>query len=330
MVTQVVTRFPFASPYPIDYPRTVFHGILSYMNKPLVSVLIPVYNAEKYLTEAINSVLSQTFSNFELICIDDGSTDNSLSILESFAKQDARVRIYSNVGNKGIAYTATKLAKLARGQYLAKMDADDVMVTDRLAKQVSFLQANPDIVVVGGQCILIDAQGREVGKKVLPTLHRDIYRQIFALNSMHQPTVMINTTLVPKNALVYDSAVTPVDDYDMFFRLFEYGDFANLEDIVLKYRVYGESSTMKNIKNTFKLIQDVRICALFDYGYIPTISALATSFIQEVVVCVLPVSLIISWLNFARGLDYKDSTVWGKLTSVFSIRPIRSIRTISC
>lgn len=265
-----------------------------------------VYNAEPYLEKAVTSVLSQTFRDLELICIDDGSTDNSLAILESLAKKDSRVRVFKNDRNRGIGYTATKLAKLAAGKFLAKIDADDIMLPDRLAKQVFFLKNNPSVVAVGGQCELIDTEGKSVGKKVLPTRPAAVYNQIYALNSMHQPTIMINRSLIPGGELIYDNAVSPVDDYDLFFRLFKFGQLANLEDVVLKYRIYNTSSSMKNLKSTYEAIQKVRVRAVFEYGYRPTSGALIIAALQTLAVALFPSRLLFSMLNFVRGLEIKD------------------------
>src|SRR3989339_754358 len=118
------------------------------IKQPLISVLMPVFNAAKYVEEAVNSVLAQTYFNFELIIIDDGSTDKSWAILQKLAMKDKRIRIYQNRINSGIGYTRKELAKLAKGKFAAIMDSDDIMFPDRLAIQVKFLQENPKVVVV--------------------------------------------------------------------------------------------------------------------------------------------------------------------------------------
>ena len=112
------------------------------MKNPLVSILMPVYNSEKYLREAIKSILNQTFTNFELIIINDGSTDNSLKIIKSF--KDNRIKIIKNKGNLGLIKTLNKGIDLAQGKYIARMDADDIAMPKRLEKQIAFFNENPD------------------------------------------------------------------------------------------------------------------------------------------------------------------------------------------
>lgn len=261
-------------------------------NKPKVSVLMPVYNAERYLSDAIESVLAQTLSDFELICVDDGSADKSYSILRKFAKKDKRVRVYKNKVNSGIGYTRKRLVDLSVGQYLAIMDADDVMIKDRLEKQVAYLESNPDVIVVGGQCVTINERGEIAGTKQFPTAHAEIYKLMYVRMSMQQPATMLNCELIPADFPWYDNSVSPVEDLDNLFRLFNYGEFANLEDYVLFYRVYPTSSSLKNPKRTYNLTRLVRKRAVEKYGYEPTFSAQVINLVQYVVAKLVPNILV--------------------------------------
>ena len=126
---------------------------------PVVSVLMPVYNAQLYVEKAIKSILTQTFIDFEFIILDDGSTDNSLNILEQYAKQDIRIRIISRE-NKGLIVSLNELVEQARGQYVARMDADDISRPERFAMQVDFLSKNTDHIVVGSSIEKINEKGQ--------------------------------------------------------------------------------------------------------------------------------------------------------------------------
>ncbi len=283
---------------------------------PLISVLMPVFNATKYVEEAVNSVLSQTYSNFELIIIDDGSTDKSWSILRRLAKKDKRIRIYQNRINSGIGYTRKELAKLAKGKFAAIMDSDDIMFPDRLAIQGEFLQIHPKVVVVGGQCVTIDEKGNESGYKKFPLKHEDIYSMMFTRMSIQQPASMINLSLVPKDFPWYDNSVSPVEDLDNLFHLFGSGKFANVPENVLYYRVYPSSNSLKNIKRTFWLTMKVRARAVLKYGYKPTLLAWLVMIPQMVAVAILPAQYVFPVYAYLRGIKNKSITLYNGVYAV--------------
>lgn len=283
---------------------------------PLISVLMPVFNAAKYVEEAVNSVLAQTYTNFELIIIDDGSTDKSWEILQRQAKKDKRIRIYQNRFNSGIGYTRKELAKLAKGKFAAIMDSDDIMLPDRLAIQGEYLQKHPDVVVVGGQCVTVDEMGNESGDKKFPLTHEEIYAMMFTRMSIQQPASMINLSLVPKDFPWYDNSVSPVEDLDNLFRLFNSGKFANVAEDVLYYRVYSTSNSLKNIKRTFWLTMRVRARAVFKYGYKPTILAWLVMIPQMVTVALLPAPYVFPVYAYLRGIKNKTVTLYNGVYAV--------------
>jgi len=127
------------------------------MSVPRVTVTMMVYNAERYLRQAIDSVLNQTFTDFELLFLDDASTDRSLEIIQSYS--DPRIRLIRNENNRGVAYSRSKALPLARGEYVAVLDADDVALPERLQVQVSYLDSHPDICLVGSSCQVIEEDG---------------------------------------------------------------------------------------------------------------------------------------------------------------------------
>ncbi len=207
---------------------------------PLVSVALAVYNAAKYLPAAIDSILSQTFPDFELIVINDGSTDKSLKILQRYAVQDPRIRLFSRE-NRGIARTRNEMTQLAQGEFITVMDADDLMLPDRLANQVAFLQKHPHVVCVGGAHEFIDEAGRVLFRKEDPENDAEI--QQLALKG-HTP-INHPSAMIRRAALIqvggYPEYMSTVGDLDLFLRLGEVGQLANLKVTVLKYRQHASS-----------------------------------------------------------------------------------------
>lgn len=131
------------------------------MQDPKVTVLMPAYNAEKYIETAIESILNQTYKDFEFIIVNDCSTDSTLDIIERYAKQDKRIKIISNKENQKIAQTLNNGLKEAKGKYIARLDADDWSYPERLEKQVNFMEENPDVVLSSGNMEICDGELKE-------------------------------------------------------------------------------------------------------------------------------------------------------------------------
>lgn len=267
-------------------------------NKPLVSILLPVYNSAPFLADCLSSIQKQTYSNWELIIINDGSTDNTRQILESFAA-DSRIRIYSRKSNSGIAASLNQAVSLAKGQFLARMDADDVMYPHRLSRQVRYLLSHPDAVVIGGQCRLIDTQNKSLGKKTFPLDHRSIYQLAFLRSPLQHPAIMINRLLVPAQFTWYQSSRVPAEDLDLYFRLFRFGLAANLPQTVIKYRQNPEGLTFQNPRITFLRALAVRLNAVSIYGYRPSLVTWVTFIVQSLLVNLLPGKYIYTLYHIA-------------------------------
>lgn len=210
------------------------------MSSPLVSVLMPVYNAQRYVAQAIESILQQTFTEFELIILDDGSTDRSLQILQRYAARDPRIRLISRE-NCGIAATRNQLIAEASAELIAVMDADDVALPQRLARQVNFLQQHPQIICLGSSYELIDARGRQITTLAVPLQHAEIERQALAGHaSVFQPCAMMRRTAVMQIG-GYDTSLKLASDLDLWLRLSEIGELANLAESLVQYRLHAES-----------------------------------------------------------------------------------------
>lgn len=214
---------------------------------PVVSVLMPVYNADRYVAQAIESILDQTLQAFEFIIADDGSTDASLAVVKKYAARDPRMRVMSRA-NRGIASTRNEMLFQAKGEFIAAMDADDVAFPDRLARQVEFLQQNPDVVCVGSSYQLIDEADRLLLTCFeVPESDGEIQQQLLAgLGGIHQPTVMFRRS--PAVSLGgYDETLPVCEDLDLWMRLGEVGKLANLKQPVVQYRLHASSISARNL-----------------------------------------------------------------------------------
>jgi len=214
------------------------------MTTPAVSVLMPVYNAERYIEQSVESILAQSFSDFEFVIINDGSTDSSLARLSHYAERDRRIRLYSRP-NAGCVKTLIELVPLARGRYLARMDADDVSLTRRFERQVCFLEDHPEYVAVGSKVLLIDTEGAPL--KYMGELER--HEQIDAAHmrgeggAIIHPAAMIRTEAM---RAIGSYRLRRDEDLDLFLRLAEYGKVANLPEVLLHYRQHPASIGHQN------------------------------------------------------------------------------------
>lgn len=208
----------------------------------LISVLMPVYNGAAYLEAAIWSILRQTYSNLELIVIDDGSSDNSAEIAEACARHDARVVVRSQA-NGGVARALNQGLAMARGSYIARMDSDDISHPTRLEKQLDFLTANPAVGVLGTSIYTIDTAGARTSTGLLYTVSEPgILRwHTFFRNPFCHPTVMMPAALLESVGGYAEQRLG--QDYDLWTRLWERTQFANLTEPLLAYRIHAKSVT---------------------------------------------------------------------------------------
>ena len=206
------------------------------MNTPAVSVVISAYNARRYLAEAMESVLAQTFHDFEVIVVDDGSTDDTKKILDGFAARDNRIRVISRP-NKGLTVSLNEALAAVRAPLIARMDADDVALPDRFAKQVQYLAEHPDIICISSAVELIDPFGVHIGVLTPPADHAAIDASLLKGNggAIVHPAAMMRTDIV-RQVGGYQEKYNNSEDLDLWLRLAEVGKLANLPDTLLKYR----------------------------------------------------------------------------------------------
>jgi glycosyltransferase involved in cell wall biosynthesis len=207
---------------------------------PTISVVMPVYNSQGYLAAAVESILAQTFSEFELVAVDDGSTDGSLATLERLASGDTRIRIISRP-NTGIVGALNDGLTAARGELVARMDADDVAMPDRFERQLHHLSAHPDCVAVGSAVLRIDPDGDPICIQPWALAHEEIDRLLLAGGGgLAHPTAMIRTAAI-RQVGGYRREYEWVEDKDLWLRLAEIGRLANLPEPLLKYRLHENS-----------------------------------------------------------------------------------------
>ena len=212
---------------------------------PLVSIILPVYNAEKYLHECLNSIIAQTVKNWELIIINDGSTDNSETIIHIFiASVSTFIEvIYVPLEHKGLPFCLNKGIGLARGKYIARMDADDIMFENRLQVQVQFMENNPDVGVLGSHAIEIDENGEEISIMKRPIENAKIKNALNNSCPIIHPTVIIQKELLVGN--LYKELYPNSEDLDLWCRLENLTNFRNLDIVLLKKRFHSKQITRK-------------------------------------------------------------------------------------
>ena len=221
---------------------------------PLVSVLMPNYNCEKYINEAIESILKQTYKNFEFIIIDDSSTDNSWEIIKKYSKKDKRIKCFRNEKNLQIVKTRNKLfEKVSKNsKYLAIMDSDDISHKDRLKKQVHFLEKkeNKNVGVVGTNLIFINENSKEIGKR---EYKKEITKKDILIKSpIAQPSCMIRKEVIKKVGNYKKDKYDVAKDFDLWVRVFEFFEIKNIQENLIKYRVFKNQVKSKQLKNTLK------------------------------------------------------------------------------
>lgn len=217
-------------------------------DKPLVSVLMPVYNSEKYLEEAIESILNQTYKNFELIIVDDLSTDNSWNIINKYARKYRKIKSIRVKKWLSIGAMRNKLLSLAKGKYIVWMDSDDISVKTRIEDQVNFMEENKEVVTCGGYLEYIDENGKTSHIRKYPLDDKSLRKRIFLLAPVSTGTSIIRTSIYKKVGK-FDPYCIGAEDLDMNFRLGLAGKFANLDKLLLLYRRHKYSSTTTDIFN---------------------------------------------------------------------------------
>ena len=219
---------------------------------PAISLIMPVHNGTEWLAQAVASVQAQNFGEFEFLIVDDGSDDDTAAMLSSFAANERRIRLLHQAP-QGIVAALNNGIAAARAPYLARLDADDRARPDRLGKQFTFMQAHPEIGLLGTHAELIDAAGHTVGRLAPPTDHAKLARVLSHINPFIHSSVMMRTALVRRLG-GYRAAFRVAEDYDLWLRIAEAGHIANLADDLTQYRRHDTNLSQRDaIRQSFSV-----------------------------------------------------------------------------
>ncbi|RIZ71942.1 MAG: glycosyltransferase [Methylococcales bacterium] len=218
------------------------------MSSPLVSIITPVYNGEQYLSEAIESALAQTYQNFELLIINDGSTDNSAEIIKPFLK-DSRV-IYIEQKNAGVAAARNTAIKQARGKYIGFLDQDDCWLPDKLSTQIQFLEKKPELAFVHSRQDYIQADGvviTDYPKDWVTDLHGNCFVELFKRNRISVLTVLLRKKVIDEIGF-FNEAVSRVDDYELWLRICSKYPIDFQDEKLALYRCHDTNASHEYVK----------------------------------------------------------------------------------
>lgn len=265
-----------------------------------ISVLMPAYNSAKYISESISSILDQTYSNFELIIVDDCSTDDTWQIIKNFAKRDKRIIALKNEKNLDIAANRNKALDVARGEYIAWQDADDISYPKRLMSQKEYLDRNSEVGIVGGYLDFFSDRCEYISTRKYPETDSEIRNIIFRYTPVAQPAAMIRKECF-KNVGNFDKKIAVAEDLDMNFRIGEQYQFANIQEPVIRYRLNDTSSTFKRLKLIELNTINIRRKYFDNPKYNAKTSDKIYNYLQYLSIYLIPAKLKIKIFNFLRN-----------------------------
>ncbi len=228
---------------------------------PLVSVVMPVYNGEKYLKESIDSILNQTISDLELIIVDDGSTDRTSDIIKSYS--DKRIVYIKNEVNLRISRSLNKALEASKGEFIARMDADDISLPKRLQKQIEYMNNHPEVEVCGSNVMVFGADDRSWPSS---ESHERLKVDSFFSCCLAHPTVMFRRSIVESGEARYNPEFDHMEDYELWTRLLKKHRFACIKEPLLKYRVHPSQTTKNNDENYTNQMSQIKKRLLDDLG----------------------------------------------------------------
>lgn len=271
------------------------------MRTPKISVLMPVYNGEKYLDTAILSILNQTFNDFEFIIIDDCSKDKSLRMIKEFAKTDKRIITLRNKKHLRATKTLNMGLKFARGKYMARMDADDWSYPDRLQKQFDFMENHPEVGVSGGAIEICDSNLNILNNRRYPLSDTAARKIIFRYSPFAHPATIWRKDMIDK-VNGYNDDIPLSQDYELYFRIGKICKFGNIPDVLLKLRTHDDSSSIIVGRYQEQFALYTRIKAYLELGYNMTTFDKFYTGLQLISMLVIPPKLKFWIFNFIRRM----------------------------
>lgn len=269
------------------------HLKVNQMKGTKVSIIMAVYNAENYVVESVQSALSQTHENLELIICNDGSKDKSMAVLS--AMSDRRIKIIENESNLGVSETRNRCLQITQGDFIAILDSDDIWNPEKLEKQLRFLQCNPKIAIVGTQVTEIDLHGAETGERDYPLKHRAIMDfSIWACPFLHSSILVRKEAMLP-----YRTGTKQAEDWELEYNILARSRGANLAERLVQYRVHNKNLT--NSRSEEQRNEALKVVSLF-----PEISGLSSRAFKE----------------FKNVFNYRLSDIQSPLRAIFVLSKI--------
>jgi len=268
--------------------------------KVLVSVVMSVFNADKQVDRAIESILNQTLKNFEFIIVNDASRDKTSTIVRRYAKKDKRIRLINNDRNLKIAHSLNIGVSNAKADLIARMDADDISHPERLEMQYAFLKQHPNVAIVGTNISISDKNGNEIWKREYPTLSTELKKVMLRYAPFAHPTVMFLKKVFDEFG-GYDPKMIPCEDIDFWFRIGTKYDFGNIPKSLLKYSLSVKSGSHYDIRKTELLGFKIKIKAISEYGYRLSLYDVVYNVLQFLSLWVMPANTRIRLYNALRS-----------------------------
>ena len=284
--------------------NTINADINSVNPLPLVSIVIPVHNGEKYIQQALESCFSQSYSNYEVIVVDDKSTDMTVTLLKQYLSIHPNLKVILAEKQNGLGNVINIGIKNSNpnAKYIARMDADDIMYPKRLETQVAYMEDHSDCVAVGGQIDIIDGDGHITGERKYALEDGKIKGNMFIFSPFAHPAVMLRKDAVVQVGY-YPENMWKVEDVKFFFILSQAGRFANLDDKVLKYRVTFNTESQSDIVGHFKKTDEIRKWARSELHIEPSIKELVIWKLESVgvrILSLLPEKYVMNVFGFIR------------------------------
>lgn len=268
-------------------------------NKPIVSVVMPVFNAERFVHKAIESIFNQTLKDFEFIIVNDASEDKTIEIIHSYAKRDKRIRLINNDRNLKIAHSLNIGVSAARTNLIARIDADDISHPERLEIQYHFLMRHPNVAIVGANISITDDDGKEIWKREYPIQSKDLKKIMLRYSSFAHPAVMFRKEVF-KEFGGYDHNMIPCEDIDLWFKIGAKYDLGSIPKTLLKYSLSTESSSHYDLRATELLGFKIKINAIKKLGFRPDTYDLIYNLLQFLSLWLMPADIRIKLYNLLR------------------------------
>lgn len=267
--------------------------------KPLVSVITIAYNEEKYIREAIESILKQNFLDLEYIIIDDGSTDNTPDIIKEYSDKFRFIKTFSNNTNQGIPKSRNLGIKIANGKYILWQDADDISMPDRIKVQVEYMDENSNVGICGGN-VQFFKNGKDTNKRLYSNDDKIIRKKIFLYSPVAQPACIVRKKALEEVG-VFNPSLSSAEDLDLSFRIGTKYQFGNVPEIVIKYRIHDQSVTFRQLKTTEKNTIKIRRSYFNNKAYHPSIVDKLYNYIQLWTIYLMPPKWRIGLFQFIRN-----------------------------